>query len=94
MDTITYKGEVYKRISGMWCNDRNIIVHETQQKILNNEYANTIDLSGYGIRDLIDEGDKFRKSSSYALAIRFYEEASKRCGLDDMKYILPRITSC
>ena len=94
MDILEYKGNIYRRYSAKWCDDRNLIVHEMLQKELNNEYAKTLDISEWDVRSLITEGDKYKASATYILAIRFYEEACKKCGRTDITYILPRISSC
>ena len=94
MDTLVYKGETYKRYSAKWCDDRNLIVHEMLQKELNNEHTKTLDISEWDIKSLIAEGDRYKISATYDLAIKFYEEACRKCSRIDMSYILPRISSC
>ena len=94
MDTVEYKGEVYKRRNSKWFDSRNFVVNETLQRILNQQYLQTQDVSGYSIGELISEGNKFKESSSYLSAINFYEKALEDCDEKTHKYILPMITSC
>lgn len=94
MDVITYNGKKYKRYSSKWCDENDFIVHETLQNELNKEYIKNIDISSFSILELIQEGDKFKESTSYQLAIKYYEEAAKTCDKKTMSYILPRLSSC
>ena len=48
----------------------------------------------YNYDVLVAEGDKFKESTSYLSAIKFYEKALEDCDEATYKYVLPRITSC
>ena len=93
-ETITYNGKTYYRRGEKWEDEMHIIVHETLQRNLNDAYSESLDLSKLSYSELIKEADKFKESSSHYLAIRYYEEAVRKGGLNDIKYVFPRITSC
>ncbi len=94
MDEVVYKGKKYTRSKSKWVDEDWIIVHETLQIELNQEFLKRLDLSAYGVKELIDEGDKFKQSYTYDYAVKFYEKATEICDMDTLAYILPRITSC
>lgn len=94
MDEIVYKGKKYTRNNSKWVDADNMVVHETMQITLNSFFIEGIDFSLFTIQQLIDEGDKFKNSYTYNLAIAFYEKAAERCDEELLQYILPRITSC
>ena len=95
MDKVTYNGEQYSRLdSGQWVDSRRMLVHAKLQSELSRHYIQTLDFSKYSTKELIDEGDRFKKSNTYDYAIAFYEEAIQRCKAGGWAYILPRITSC
>ena len=94
MDTLEYNGEVYTRRNAKWVDSRNLAVCENLQKFLNHLYLEKLDYSKYTVDELVAEGDKFKESTSYTSAIKFYEKALEDCDEVTYKYILPRITSC
>lgn len=94
MVTIEYNGEIYTRRNAKWIDDRNIVVYDALQNILNHLYLQSLDYSNYTIDELVVEGDKLKESTSYSSAIYFYEKALEKCDEQTHKYILPRITSC
>ena len=94
MEKIEYNGEIYRRTKSKWVDSRNFNVHESLQRTLNELYIETIDFSAYSVEELVQEGDKFKDSSSYKNAIAFYEKATVDCDEVTLRYILPRITSC
>lgn len=94
MDKIEYNGEIYTRRTSKWFDSRNLVVYDTLQNILNQMYLQTCDLSKYNVEELVREGDKFKESTSYISAIKFYEKALEDCDEETHRYILPRITSC
>lgn len=94
MDVLIFEGETYTRHNGKWANSRNMIVHEGLQKDLNREYAKQLDLATLSLEECIAQGDQFKDSSSFSLALRYYEEAVKKADRNSMAYILPRMTSC
>ena len=91
---IVFEGKKYIRRDEQWTDSSYIIVPETLQRKLNDAYAEGIDVSGLFYNTLIEEADRFKESSSYRLAIQYYEEAIKKASQNDIRYILPRITSC
>lgn len=94
MDKIEYQGIVYRRTNSKWVDDRNLIVHEALQNKLNHLFIENLDCSEYSAEELIKEGDKFKESSSYSIAISFYEKAILNCDEKTLYFVLPRITSC
>ena len=94
MDTLEYNGEVYTRRNAKWFDSRHLVVYENLQQTLNRLYLENLDYSGYTVDKLVEEGDKFKESTSYTSAIKFYEKALEDCDEVTYKYILPRITSC
>lgn len=91
---VIYKGKTYTRNNSKWVDKDCMVVHEALQRELNRIYLQTTDFSSYGLKELIDEGDKFKASYTYEPAIAFYEKAIELCDEETLKYILPRITSC
>lgn len=94
MDVIEYNGKMYKRYDSKWCDENTFVVHETLQCELNHEFIKTLDISSMSVREMITEGDKFKKSASYDFAIKYYKAASVICDKKTMSYILPRLSSC
>lgn len=94
MDKIEYNGEIYMRRSSKWFDSRNLVVYDSLQNVLNQLFLQTCDTSEYSVDELIKEGDKFKESTSYLSAIKFYEQALEDCNEKTYQYILPRITSC
>jgi len=95
MDTISYKGKTYVRYSSKWSNEDGMIANPGLQMELNHLYAQSLDLSGTTAKEAIAQGDKFKFSSSFACAIRYYEHAiTVATTVTQVSYILPRITSC
>lgn len=94
MDIIEFEGKRYTRRSEKWVDSRGFVVCESLQKDLNKEYVKNVDPANLSLKDCVDEGDKFKNSSSIGLALKFYEAAIERADSVTMAYILPRITSC
>lgn len=91
---LTLEGKKYIRRGEQWTDSSYIIVPETLQRKLNKAYSESINVAHVSYEDLIKEADRFKESSSYKLAIDYYEEALKKATSSDVRYILPRITSC
>ena len=89
-----YKGKKFTRSSSKWVDSDNMVVHESLQRELNKLFIDGVDFSLFSISQLVDEGDKFKNSYTYDLAIAFYEKAADKCDKEMLQYILPRITSC
>lgn len=92
--TQEYNGKTYHRNNSKWIDGNHMIVPLYLQHILNTlSFADDIDAISY--EEAKSEGDKYKASESYSLAIKYYEEALKKA--DDrsrISVILPRITSC
>ena len=94
MDELKYENKIYTRRSGKWTDSSYAIVPVAMQKILNREFAKNLDISDMSVEQLVAEGDNFKKSTSYTLAIKYYEEVLLRCDEKELAYILPRLSSC
>lgn len=94
MDKIEYEGKNYIRNNANWLDSHYVAVPENLQRILNRLHSETIDFSGYSEEELIAEGDKYKESASFELAISFYEQVLDVCDAHTARYVLPRITSC
>ena len=94
MDILEYNGKMYKRQGQKWSDMDGCIVYDILQVELNAKYIETIDLPSLTLQEIIEHGDKFKNSSSYGYALRFYEHAAKEANENDLAYILPRMTSC
>lgn len=94
MEVVVFEGKTYTRRSEKWVDCRGYVVCESLQKDLNWEYAKNIDPNDLPLKDCVEEGDRFKNSSSIGLALKFYENAISRADAATMAYILPRITSC
>lgn len=94
MIEIEYKGEIYKRLEGQWVDSSFIVATVPIQRTLNQLYVDSINVKLLDIDTLIKEGDSFKSTGDYSLAIRFYEEAIKTCDRGTIIYLLPRISSC
>lgn len=94
MEKLEYNGKIYKRQGQKWSDMDGCIVHEILQRELNAKYIETIDLNSLTIQEVIEQGDKFKNSSSLGYALRFYEYAANQADENELAYILPRMTSC
>lgn len=89
-----YNGKTYYRNNSKWTDENNMVVSSYLQHILNT-LSFTEDISAMGYEEAKIEGDKYKKSESYSLAIKYYEEAlNKADSCSRISVILPRITSC
>ena len=79
MAEVVYKGKTYTRNNSKWVDKDCMVVHESLQRELNQIYLQTTDFSSYELKELIDEGDKFKASDTYEPAIAFYEKAIELC---------------
>jgi len=93
-DILEWEGKRYTRRSGKWVGSDHTVVPEILQDKLNRAYYETIDLSKLTADEAIREGDKFKSSASYGLAIKLYVYSMERASYKDAVYILPRLTSC
>ena len=96
MEEIEYKGKIYYKSNGKWY-DRISNIEEcyAKQGELNNFYNSQINLENKLYSELIDLADDYKKSNSFTMAIKLYNKAlEKSKNIENIKYILPRITSC
>lgn len=96
MEEIEYNGKIYYRNQGKWY-ERSTHIEEckTKQYELNNFYNQHINLENKKYSELIALADEYKKSYSYDMAIKLYNKAiEKSKDVENIKYILPRITSC
>ncbi len=94
MDKIEYQGETYTRNKTKWLDSRHLTVHDSLQKTLNELYTASLDPCAMDMNELLEHADKFKASSSFGLAIRFYEYAAEEADFKTLSYILPKLTSC
>lgn len=92
--TQEYDGKTYYRNNSKWIDSNSTVVPLYLQHILNTlSFAEDIDAISYD--EAKAEGDKYKASESYTLAIKYYEEALKKAdNCSRISVILPRITSC
>ena len=93
-ETIKYEGEIYSRRNGQWVDSLGTIVCENLQKNINRQFAEKLDSGNMSLEECIAEGDNFKNSTSFGLALKFYEAAVVKADRVTLSYILPRITSC
>jgi len=90
-----YEGKKYRRNNAKWVDRDNLVVPLYLQNILNRISFEQSDLKNMSYEDAKLEGDKFKKSESYVLAVKYYEQAlDKADTLRKTAVVLPRITSC
>ena len=93
-DYMLYDGKEYVNNNGKWYY-KNIAVPLYLQQKLNKEYNKAIEKEDLNEEELVKIADNYKKSKSITLAIKFYERAiAKSKNIDNIKYILPKITSC
>lgn len=94
MDMMEHNGEMYKRQGKLWSDMDGLVVCEILQGELNAKYVQKMDLSKLSIREVIQQGDKFKNSGSLVYALRFYEYTAENGNNRELASILPRMTSC
>ena len=94
MLSLAFEGKKYFRYKDKWINDDDMVVCLDLQEKLNRRYAEIVDLSSVDAETLIREADKFKRSESFTLAIRYYEEAVKKSDGRTIASIFPRLSSC
>ena len=91
---IEYEGKIYENINGRWYHN-NMEVNSSLQNTLNSIYSKSIDIEKMTYNELLEYADGFKKTESYYIAIVYYEKALEKYDyLDNIRSILPRITSC
>ncbi len=93
-DRCEYQGKLYTRNNSKWVDKDHMVVPAYLQHILNTlTFQEDIDSISY--EEAKSEGDKYKASESYNLAIKYYEVALKKAdNFPRVSVILPRITSC
>ena len=94
MLSLVFEEKKYFRYNNKWVDCNDMVVHLALQDKLNQRYAEIVDLSAFDVKSLIEEADRFKKSESYILAIRYYEEAVKKCDSRTVSSLFPRLSSC
>ena len=94
-EEILYEGNIYYKRKGKWYDVSYCEVLTHLQEKLNRAYDETIDYDNMNYFNIIKIADGFKKSNSFVMAIKTYEKAlDKTKKIENIKYILPRITSC
>lgn len=92
--TIEFEGKRYTRRNSKWLDDNNKIVCKMMQDRLNKIHSESLDFSEMSVQSAIQNGDKYKQSSTYGLAIKCYEYALPKANWNNTAYILPRLSSC
>lgn len=94
-EKIEYKNRIYHKRNGMWYDERYCEVPTGLQSELNSAYNKSINYENLNYSTIIKIADDYKRSGSFIMAIRTYEKAIEKTEkVDEIKYILPRITSC
>ena len=94
-EEIVYENKVYYKRNGKWYDNSYCEVPTGIQNKLNSVYNQSINYDILNYSTIIEIADGFKKSNSFIMAINTYEKAIEKTEkVDDIKYILPRITSC
>ena len=95
MDVLTYEGKKYTRNGEKWVDSDSLAVPQYLQKILNTLYSRDLNIDSLSYNECKEEGDKCKKTESYALAVKYYEKALEKAHSSwPIARILPRLTSC
>jgi hypothetical protein len=90
-----YEGKKYRRYDAKWVDESGMVVPVVLQNALNKLAFAEESLDEMDYATAKSEGDKFKKSESYLLAVRYYEVAlSKATTRGQIASLLPRMTSC
>ena len=93
--TQEYNGKTYYRNNSKWIDENSMVVPLYLQRILNTLSFQGENMNAISYEEAKLEGDKYKKSETYKLAIKYYEEALKKASnRSQISVILPRITSC
>lgn len=93
-DICEYNGKVYTRKNLKWVDKDHFVVPTYLQHILNTLSFDE-DMSALSYTEVVKEGDRYKASESYTLAVKYYEAAiSKTENISGISVVLPRITSC
>ena len=90
-----YEGKLYRKSGAKWTDSGGAVVPVALQNVLNRLTFEKEDLIAMSYEEAKVEGDKYKESESYSLAIRHYEHAlSVAETYGKTSALLPRITSC
>ena len=90
-----YNGKAYIRRNALWVDEHNMVVPTYLQSILNKLEASEENPDEMSYEEATRQGDKYKQSESYSLAIRYYEAALDATeNRSQVAALLPRITSC
>ena len=94
-EKLEYDGKTYYRRNGKWYDSSYCEVLTHLQDKLNKLYNNSINYDTMDYYEIIKIADGFKKTNSFTMAITTYEIALEKTNKKyEIKYILPRITSC
>ena len=90
-----YNGKTYYRNNSKWVDKDSLAVPLYLQHILNTLYYQETDTEQMSYNEAKDEGDKYKQSETFFLAVKYYEQALKKAKTQrQISVLLPRITSC
>ncbi len=92
-----YQGKKYTLRGNKWVDENYMVAPSSIQSELNHLNFSEEVLNETDIGKLIEYGDRYKNSSSIALAIKCYRSAIELAELkneNEIRYILPRLTSC
>lgn len=94
-EEMEFEGEIYIHRDGKWHTKSYCEVPVSLQSKLNSKFNSLVNFKIMSCKQLVKIGDGYKKSESFQLAIKSYEETiSKTKDKNIIKYILPRITAC
>lgn len=92
---IEYNGKIYYRNNAKWVDGDSMVVPMHLQHVLNTLVFEEKDLMHMSYEQAKAEGDRAKRSESYSLAIKYYEQALREANsLNGSSVLLPRISSC
>ncbi len=95
---IIYNGRIYRKRenSGKWYDpdNNNLTVPAPLQRILETEYAKSINLNALSVNELVKRADILKDGGQFKSALDYYNVAIENSSISQAKGILPRITSC
>ena len=94
MEQFNYNEISYRCINGYWVDTDGIVLPDAMQRKINFRFEQYLVVSSLSAEEAIKLGDEVRNSSSFNLAVKYYEHASKSAPKMTLAYILPRLTSC
>lgn len=93
--TVEYNGKIYTRNNLKWVDEDSMVVSQNLQSILNKLSFEAIDIMTMSYEEAKQEGDRYKATESYHLAIEYYEQALREADtFSRAAAVLPRMTSC